>query len=722
MSRLLYLAVSFLLWICAFNVARAEGLLVCAISATPVLLHGEGITERVGDVVLDCSGGTPNATITGNLSIFLNVNVTNRVASDSSTTLNGIILTADNGSGPQPIVAPATVIGRGSLVFNGASFTLSPTGTVQLRLADLRAAANQLMFAPNASIQLIFGFNPTQVLNVPGNQLLVGTPLHGLYASFSSKIICDAKGSRLAANPSSLASFVASGAVFNTTRLTEGFADSFGPHSVWQNLNADSGTRIIVNYSGFPPGARLFVPNVIAGSDAVQPTGGGDFGPPAAGGTYAPSVNGSLLLSLVQSADANGAHGVPLYTPGAPGSGTVAFDAMSEVILNNGAGSAVYEVMDANPSTQESAQFPTFMSLAPFSGGAIETAEDVSLAPVSAVETATVKDPIPRFEQVTILPDCTIVGDCNAHYFPRLFVVESALNYTAQAGSTFQVNYIQVQNPSGGVMRWITSLKYLNGSGWLRLSETDGVNNSSIRVDALPGTLTPGTYQAILTIDAGPMAGSRDVTIALVITPASPPPVQLPVVQSFVNAATFAEGPVAPGSILTLQGTKLSGKIVTVTFDGIPGQILFGNDKQINVVVPALGSRTSTHIVVNVDGNASAPITANLAPFAPGIFANGVLNQDYSVNGPQKPAALGSIIQIFATGLSGSGVITARIADRVINQPYYGGPAPGLPGVQQVDLIVPSDLTGASANVAVCGGPTPDQVVCSPLVAVVLSP
>ncbi len=99
-------------------------------------------------------------------------------------------------------------------------------------------------------------------------------------------------------------------------------------------------------------------------------------------------------------------------------------------------------------------------------------------------------------------------------------------------------------------------------------------------------------------------------------------------------------------------------------------------------------------MVVTVDGAASAPLTVNLAPFAPGIFANGVLNQDYSVNSSKQPAAPGSVIQIYATGLSGTGVITAKIGSEVVTQPYYAGPAPGFAGLQQIDLILPNDLTG----------------------------
>ena len=79
------------------------------------------------------------------------------------------------------------------------------------------------------------------------------------------------------------------------------------------------------------------------------------------------------------------------------------------------------------------------------------------------------------------------------------------------------------------------------------------------------------------------------------------------------------------------------------------------------------------------------------------------------------------MIQIFATGLSGTGVITAKIGTEVVTQPYYAGPAPGIAGVQQVDLILPTGLTGNTVNVSVCGGATAAQVVCSPSVPVAIS-
>ncbi|HYL36854.1 MAG TPA: IPT/TIG domain-containing protein [Bryobacteraceae bacterium] len=719
MSRLWYLVLSLLF--AAFATAQVSPVnLNCNVLTFHPVIRAEGITERTGDIVISCSGGSAGARVTGNMTLFLPVNITNRVAANSNV-VTDLVFTADNGSGPQPVNVSGMLAGPATLVFNGLSFTLSSAGSAVLRLANLRVAANQLSAFPNNTLIGQMSFDASNVL-LPGNPFALGAAQAGLFTAFSSKIVCAPKGSPLPQNLASFAGFLASNAVFNTTRVTEGFADAFNPHSGVQGLNAASGSRVMVRYTGFPAGARLFVPTAVAGSDAVQPTAGGDFGPPASGGQYAPGGGGSLLLSLVAGTDSNGAGGVPLFVPGAPGSGTVDLDSISEIALTNGAGFAVYEVMDADPFAQESAQFPTFLGLPPFNGNPVQTSESVSFAPVSAVFTATAHDPIPRFQQETPAPDCQIVGDCGANYFPVLRVLESSLQYSAQAGSNYQVAYIQVQNAAGGVLRWSASLTYLNGSGWLRLDPADGVNNGTIRVDALPGNLAASTYQAILTIDAGPVAGSRKVAITLTITPAPAVTPPSPTITAVVNGASLAAGPVVPGSIATVMGSGFSDANLAVTIGGLPAQILSSSGSQITFLVPAaLGSNTSAQMVVQVNGVPSAQQRIALAPFAPGIYTHGILNQDDSINGPAQPAGMWSIIQVLATGLSGQGVITARIGDQVINEPYYAGPAPGRVGVQLVDLILPPDLSGSTVSVSVCGSASSDQVVCSPPAQVALS-
>src|SRR5580704_17195795 len=170
MNRLLYPALPLFFLSVIFNLANAQGSLTCTALSTPAPVRGEGITERVGDIVLLCSGGTPAAHITGNFSVILNVPITNRLASNSSS-VTGLVFTADSGSGPQAIATPGTLGAPNILTFSGVSFTLSTSGSATLRLANIRANASQLMLAPSASIQ---AFLSIDVLPLQSNQLTVG--------------------------------------------------------------------------------------------------------------------------------------------------------------------------------------------------------------------------------------------------------------------------------------------------------------------------------------------------------------------------------------------------------------------------------------------------------------------------------------------------------------------------------------------------------------------
>ncbi len=668
---------------------------LCMTNAVPPVVRAEGLTERIGDILFTCSG-VAGSTVIANFTIGLNTNVSNRMSGGG--VLTGIVFTVDQGSGPQPVLVQPLLNSPSVLAYNGVPLTYSPQGTATLRIADIRVNATRIPIGN--PIVASFGINVAG-LSLTSSQLVVGKPERGLYVAYSSEIVCAQNGSPLP-DTIDFTDLILAHTVFASTRVTEGFADAFGPRSAVANLNADSGERIIVTYSGLPPDARLFVPDVVTGSDTIQPTAGGDFELPASGGSYAPSEGGSLLLARVSGASSIGAGGAPVYMPGPFGSGMVSFDTVSELQIDaSGSAYAVYEVIDANPSAQESAQFPTFLGLPP-SGTRIasQTSETVFLAPQSTVGTASPTEPLPRFEALTPLPDCPIIGDC-ATYLPHLSVSNPTLQFEASAGSGAQQGYFTITNTGGGALQWTASVSYSNGAGWLSLEVYQGVNGSNVRVYASTSSLAPGTYHALIAIDAG-AAGSQTLPVAFTVTSA-PTLTAVPTIGSVVNAASFAAVPVVPGSLTSILGSMFTGSSVAAAFNGLPATILFSNGTQINLVVPqALVPTSSSQLVVTVDGLSSEPQTVMVAPFEPAIFSGAVLNQDFTVNDANHGADPGSVLQIFATGLSSAGTITGHIADRDIAVPYYAGPAPGLVGVQQVDLVIPADLTAMSTEVYVC--------------------
>jgi uncharacterized protein (TIGR03437 family) len=694
--------VSILLSSSFVSIAGAAGL-TCTPSAVTPTLHAEGLAERLGDILLMCTDGQPGP-VSGNLNVFLNVNITNKLTPQNFA---DAVLTVDTGAGPVSAGVSAVIPNPNQIAFNGVNFTVPASGKVSFRLSNLRGAVNQL---PSGSIvQANLSFNGAG-LGLTSNNLSLGVTQTSLLSSVLAGAVPSQQGSALPDSPT-FTTLLAAGTRFASARFTEGTPDSFEPRGAL----ADNGVRILARFSNLPSGARLFVPDAIAGSNATTPTAGGDFVVAASGGKYTQGGNGSLLLIRVNGADANGAGGNLALTP-APGA--TAFDAVSELSVAGGSAQAVYEVVDSNPSVRESAQFPTFIGLAG-SGDArsIITTEQILLGPVSSVAAASATAPVPRFAAVTPASDCTIIGDCNGSFLPKLGVDPEPLTFTLNAGAGFQIRYIRIFNTGGNVLVWNVTTTYKNGSGWLRVSPVSGLNNATIRADFLPVGLPPGAYDATLTIDAGPQGGTIQLPVHAQVNPAPPTPKPSPAITSVLNGATFAAGPLVRGSFGTIKGTNLSGQNTTVTFDGVASTMVYTSSDQLNFLVPAqMSPRSSAQVVVTVDGLAGAAQTVQLADVAPGIFNPGILNQDNTVNSASNPALVGSVIQIYTTGLlppEGGAVVDVKVHDAANLTPLYSGQAPGIPGLQQVNVRVPPGLPGITTEVVVCGTSNGKRV-CSP--------
>jgi uncharacterized protein (TIGR03437 family) len=203
------------------------------------------------------------------------------------------------------------------------------------------------------------------------------------------------------------------------------------------------------------------------------------------------------------------------------------------------------------------------------------------------------------------------------------------------------------------------------------------------------------------------------------------------------NAASFAEGPISPGEIVTLRGKGIgpqSGVNAQVGANGFPTelagvQVLFGNQpaallyvqsEQINAMVPwETGSGSpnpGTSVEVTYNG-VSINGSVLLNQTVPGIFlANpttqlaAITNADGTPNSPTNPAKRGSVVTFYGTGggaMSPPGVdggiwptsplaqftllpvsVQINYVDAVVT---YAGSAPGsVSGVFQINVQVPN--------------------------------
>lgn len=676
--------------------------LICQPLADPLFVRSEGLTERTGTIVLTCQG-TSGGIVDAGLIASVNHSVTNRLDENGNA---DVTVAAQTATGIEVVASSPRLVGNNQLVFEQFQFTMPADGESRITISNIRVALD----GPDSTrpVAVTLSFNGRSGIFLSQATVTVGVPRRGLFASSTTaRIVCLPSP---VPEEVTFSGLLTAGTRFASLRVTEGEPTAFEP----RRPGTANGVRIVIRYSGFPAGSRVWTPDVIAGSSATRQTAAGDMGIPASGGKYTPGDPGSLLLARVRFTDDSGAGGSLQFQPGPPGSPEVAFDSVSEVPLRNGSGLAVFEVVDGRPHSLESAQIPTWVSvprpevntLVP-----VVASARISFGPLSTQAAASRQAPVVRFRDVEPKRDCDTLNDCNANYFPRLEVDAPALTFTGTAGvKGYYSKFIRVLNRSGGAMAWTATVQYRNGEGWLATSPPAGVNNASILLFAYPENVAPGSYDAVLTIDAG-AAGTRTYPVTLTARDAPtvepPPEPVVPRITNVTNAANTAVTILSPLALVSIWGERLAGDDVSVVVDGQPVEILFRSASQVNVILPDRLSQPRAGIQVRVDGVWSAPWGMIVAPAAPVVFARGVLNEDGSVNAVDNPERPGRILQVFLTGghVMEPGGLTVKLHDREIEEPLYGGAAPGLRGIQQVNFWIPGDLPSMSSEMIICAQP-----------------
>ena len=272
--------------VCSVLCVRPAAATTCSAQGAPVQLRSEGITERVGDILIQCSGATPGRPVTTNLTIFLSALLSNRLSPAGTIDAS---LTADTGSGPVLLSSSAFLNSSYILSFNGLTVTPSTGGDFSLRVAGIRVNASRVPV--NAPITAYLAVSGGGEFVLSSNMVTLGIPQTSLFTSQSASLVnCYGSPVPEVLNLTNLFA----GTVHSTVRVTEALPGAFEKRDA---TTMDTGVRLILRFSGFPKTARIFLPNIIAGSSATQPTQGFGLGNTPTVGQYTPSTVGSLLLT-----------------------------------------------------------------------------------------------------------------------------------------------------------------------------------------------------------------------------------------------------------------------------------------------------------------------------------------------------------------------------------------------------------------------------------------
>ncbi|HEX8710071.1 MAG TPA: Calx-beta domain-containing protein, partial [Pyrinomonadaceae bacterium] len=198
----------------------------------------------------------------------------------------------------------------------------------------------------------------------------------------------------------------------------------------------------------------------------------------------------------------------------------------------------------------------------------------------------------------------------------------------------------------------------------------------------------------------------------------------IPLTLTVLNGASFGHEPapvkaVAPNSIAVALGSSLASTTehsqrqadgtfprsvggTTVTVNGRQAQIFYVSPTQVNFLVPAeteLG--TAEVVVTNAEGFQSRGSVTVLRA-APGVFTYSgdglgegvILNADTLQPGPFDPSNGQLRLLIFTTGARNATQVTVTAAGRSLTVETVT-PSSNMPGLDEIRVLVPSDLRGA---------------------------
>ena len=253
--------------------------------------------------------------------------------------------------------------------------------------------------------------------------------------------------------------------------------------------------------------------------------------------------------------------------------------------------------------------------------------------------------------------------------------------------------------PSGDVFVADTGLQqilHVDIAG--NVSVIAGNGSAGFSGDGGPGTLAELNFPWDVALDSRGNLDVADLENNRVrqLTPSASAPLTLRV--SAVNAASLLPGPVAPGTLVDLLGTGLTpaqSSVTQVTFNQVAAQILSITNAAVLVVAPAQLAGSTAQIEILSNGNLLAQLSVAIAAAAPALFADSsgqalANNQDGTLNSISNPAARGSIVAFYGTGLGVAALPVSATIGGYSAPVLYAGPVVNYPGLLQINVQIPA--------------------------------
>jgi uncharacterized protein (TIGR03437 family) len=174
----------------------------------------------------------------------------------------------------------------------------------------------------------------------------------------------------------------------------------------------------------------------------------------------------------------------------------------------------------------------------------------------------------------------------------------------------------------------------------------------------------------------------------------------------------------------------------TVAFNGVPAAIAYASQYRVDAQVPfslTPGATTTVQLTSNKLTTAQVPITVQNS--VPGVYTNGiigtgpasVINQNGISNTKVTPAAKGSVIAVYTSGL---GTVNPALSTGAVPPAsplstttgdvgafiggaaalvHFAGAAPGFPGLYQINIEVPANAPSGTDSLLIYANSQPTQ-------------